>query len=82
MAAYCQVYDSRKLQADCQEPGSAPEPHARESSTGYIFAKYRTVYETVEHLSVCPSVPSFGRCVGLLLWARWPGDTNCCMAGA
>ena len=22
-------YDSRHLQADCQEPGSAPEPHAR-----------------------------------------------------
>jgi len=25
MAAYCLVYDSRHLQADCQEPGSAPE---------------------------------------------------------
>ena len=24
MAAYCRVYDSRHLQADCQEPGSAP----------------------------------------------------------
>jgi len=29
MAAYRQVYDSRHLQADCQEPGSAPEPYAR-----------------------------------------------------
>jgi len=31
MAAYRRVYDSRHLhlQADCQEPGSAPEPHAR-----------------------------------------------------
>ena len=27
--AYCWVYDSRHLQADCQEPGSAPEPYAR-----------------------------------------------------
>jgi len=28
MAAYCRVYDSRHLpQADCQEPGSAPEPY-------------------------------------------------------
>jgi len=27
--AYRRVYDSRHLQADCQEPGSAPEPHAR-----------------------------------------------------
>ena len=26
MAAYRRVYDSRRLQADCQEPGSAPEP--------------------------------------------------------
>jgi len=23
------VYDSRHLQADCREPGSAPEPYAR-----------------------------------------------------
>jgi len=37
MAAYRLVYDSRHLQADCQEPGSAPEPYARQSSMGYIF---------------------------------------------
>ena len=36
MAAYRRVYDSRHLQADCQEPGSAPEPYARQSSTGYF----------------------------------------------
>jgi len=29
MAAYHRVYDSRHLQADCQEPGSTPEPYAR-----------------------------------------------------
>ena len=29
MAAYRRVYDSRYLHADCQEPGSAPEPYAR-----------------------------------------------------
>jgi len=28
MAAYCRVYDSCHLQADCQEPGSALEPCA------------------------------------------------------
>jgi len=28
MAAYRRVYDSRHVQADCQEPGSAPEPYA------------------------------------------------------
>jgi len=34
MAAYCWVYDSRHLQADCQEPGSSPEPYAWQSSMG------------------------------------------------
>ena len=29
MAAYRRVYDSHHLQADCQAPGSAPEPYAR-----------------------------------------------------
>ena len=27
MAAYRRVYDSHHLQADCKEPGSAPEPY-------------------------------------------------------
>ena len=34
MAAYRRVYDSRHLQADCQEPGSALEPYAQQSSMG------------------------------------------------
>jgi len=37
MAAYRRVYDSRHLQADCQEPGSAPEPYGRHSSMGYLY---------------------------------------------
>ena len=37
MAAYRRVYDSRHLHADCQEPGSAPGPYARQSSMGYLF---------------------------------------------
>jgi len=37
MAAYRWVYDSRHLQADCQEPGSAPEPYAGQSSMGYLY---------------------------------------------
>ena len=37
MAAYRRVYDSRHLQADCQEPGSAPEPYARATSMGYLY---------------------------------------------
>ena len=40
MAAYHQVYDSRHLQADCQEPGSAPEPYAQQSSMGYLLYTY------------------------------------------
>ena len=37
MAACHLVYGSRHLQADCQEPGSALEPYARQSSMGYLF---------------------------------------------
>jgi len=38
---YRRVYDSRHLQADCQEPGSAPELYARQSSMGYTFYRKR-----------------------------------------
>ena len=38
MAAYRRVYDSHHLQADYQEPKSAPEPYARKSSMGYLFS--------------------------------------------
>ena len=37
MAACRRVYDSRHLQADCQEPGSFPEPYARQLSMGYLY---------------------------------------------
>ena len=37
MAAYHRVYDSHHLQADCQEPGSAPEPYARQFNMGYLY---------------------------------------------
>ena len=40
MAAYHRVYDSRHLQADCQGPGSVPEPYARQSSMGYLYVFY------------------------------------------
>ena len=40
MAAYRRVYDSRHLQADCQAPGSAPEPYTWQLSMGdlYLFS--------------------------------------------
>jgi len=62
MAAYRRVYDSRHLQADCQEQGSAPEPYARQSSVGYlltgfakqIFTGYVAFpYVTVENQDKC-----------------------------
>ena len=37
MAAYRRVYDSRHLQADCKEPGSAAEDYAWQSSIGYLY---------------------------------------------
>ena len=43
MAAYRRVYDSRHLQADCQEPGSAPEAYARYSSIGNLYLFTRTL---------------------------------------
>ena len=43
MAAYHRGYDSRHLQADCQEPGSAPEPYARQSSMGYLLLYCRPI---------------------------------------
>jgi len=33
MAAYRRVYDSRYLQADCKEPGPAPEPYGTRRHT-------------------------------------------------
>jgi len=59
MAAYRRVYDSRHLQADCQEPESAPEPYARQSSTGclYLFST-----ELKERIGVCALyIGSIGR---------------------
>jgi len=41
MAACGRVYDSRHLQTDCQELGSAPEPYARQSSMGYLYISKR-----------------------------------------
>jgi len=40
MAAYRRVYDSRHLQADCQESGTAPEAYARQSSMRYLYLEH------------------------------------------
>ena len=56
MAAYRRVYDSRHLQADCQEPGSAPEPYARQSSMRYLYFFY------LLHAPEFSSKPAARRC--------------------
>ena len=42
MAAYRRVYESHHLQADCQEPGSVPEPYARVRATFTFFINVRS----------------------------------------
>ena len=45
MAAYRRVYDSRHLQADCQEPGSTPEPYA----LNRVWATFTFLSKRVSH---------------------------------
>jgi len=44
MAAYRRVQHSRHPQADCQEPVSAPEPYAWQSSMGYLYLSYICIW--------------------------------------
>jgi len=53
MAAYCRVYDSRHLQADCQELGSAAEPCAQQSSMGYLYL-FKANF--VLFMQICPEI--------------------------
>ena len=39
------------LQADCQEPGSAPEPYTRQSSMGYVY-----LFNVVIAIALCLSL--------------------------
>jgi len=55
MAAYRRVYDSSHLQADCQEPGSAPEPYIRSAIEYglplpfYLYVLNHSVQQSTEH---------------------------------
>ena len=53
MAAYRRLYDSRHLQANCQEPGSAPEPYARYPSMGCLYLLHLLVTVALESLLLC-----------------------------
>jgi len=53
MAAYRRVYDSRHVLADCQEPGSAPEPYAGQSSMSYLYLYIHREAEKKEPIPFC-----------------------------
>jgi len=63
MAAYRRVYDSRHLQADCQEPGSAPEPYARMSTMGCLYLFLPCYASSVCAVIRCPSVHDKQYCI-------------------
>jgi len=52
MAAYRRVYDLRHLQADCQEPGSAPEPYTLGSRVWATVNQHLPCVDTVRYLRV------------------------------
>jgi len=52
---YRRVYDSRYLQADCQEPGSAPEPYTR-SVIEYGLATFTFFYRLQRVSEARPTV--------------------------
>ena len=54
MAAYRRVYDSRHLQTDCQEPGSAPERYARNRVWAtFTFLKKLSDNSSFLYLAAC-----------------------------
>jgi len=55
MAAYRRVYDSRHLQADCQEPGSAPEPYTLGNRVLATF----TFFTFLQCLTLCEKPAAF-----------------------
>jgi len=70
MAAYRRVYDSRHLHADCKEPGSAPEPYARQSSMGYLYL-YASRNMSVFSLLLCK-----GQTVRVCICGPAPADVD------
>ena len=66
MAAYRRVYDSPHLHADCQEPGLAPEPCARQSSMDYLylFTGTELIHLSAVHIMVACGLHSGLRAVG------------------
>ena len=86
MAAYRRVYDSHHLQADCQEPGSAPEPYTRYSLTApssnqqnpylKLQASISSHGRRCQHLNIRIYVMRLTR--NQRLWVRFPCRTSTC----
>ena len=59
MAAYRRVYDSRHLQADCQEPRSAPNPAlSNRVWASFLYSIYLLYFtNTVQMTSVMSTTP-------------------------
>ena len=78
MAACRRVYDSRHLQADCQEPWSGPEPYTRQSSTGYLYrymvSKCRSVICSVSLLFSKRRVKNGLDSISMYHFVRWCGN--------
>ena len=89
MAAYRRVYDSCHLQADCQEPGSAPVIEYRLRSfarnahllvVGWPFCRSSTQPTSVESTAACPtSTPTTSTSghVATIRESRLAADTRC-----
>ena len=55
-----QVYDSRHMQADCQQPGSALEPYTWQSGMGYLYLFFTLLPQNPEDQSLTwMSTPGF-----------------------
>jgi len=83
MAAYRRFYDSRHLQADCQEPGSAPEPYALLLSMGFVYFFYYYYPATLDEACKSRVVTSVEECLGrglsiveviLIIQGAWQGS--------
>jgi len=68
MAAYRRVYDSPHLQTDCQEPGSAPEPYAQQSSVGYLHLFHLTLLNLIHREAAAISIMSWDISLGYMIF--------------
>jgi len=73
MAACRRVYDSRYLQADCQEPGSAPEPYTLGSR---VWASFTFLLLKLIHTATPDMTKLSCLCLVRFAGANWILDTS------